>query len=426
MRRRLVGVGLATTLLIVVSLVVPLALLVSRQASDGARVEAERDAQSAAALVALAVTLESGSDALQSLSEGFPEGVILVLPDGSLFGDRRDGQGSLVETARSEQATITSEVDGGWELALPVIGTQGVVVVDAFVTDAELSEGVAQAWALLALLGVALIAIAIWVADRLGRRMVEPMRSLAGAAHLMGEGDLEVRVDTREMSDVPEEIVEVGDAFNTLASRLNQLLLEEREAVADLSHRLRTPLTSLRLQAEQIEAPEDRREILGQVARVEAAVDELIQASRSDQRREPARCRLDQVAKERADFWAVLAHEQGRPFEVVLGAGASELGIPEDELGVVVDVLVGNVFTHTPPGTPFRVSTGVAGNRMWIEVADEGPGLPDQALVARGESGRGSTGLGLDIARRAAEKTGGSLELMASADGGAVVRVWFG
>ncbi|NIT76487.1 MAG: HAMP domain-containing protein, partial [Thermoplasmata archaeon] len=63
-------------------------------------------------------------------------------------------------------------------------------------------------------------------------------------ARRMGEGDLDARVEPSE----PEEIRDVGEAFNQLARRLDQLLVEERESVADLSHRLRTPLTSLRLQ----------------------------------------------------------------------------------------------------------------------------------------------------------------------------------
>ncbi|NIT76488.1 MAG: two-component sensor histidine kinase, partial [Thermoplasmata archaeon] len=68
----------------------------------------------------------------------------------------------------TDQATITMVVDGGWELALPVIGREGSAVVDVFVTDAELTEGVFEAWVLLASLGVVLVVAAVLVADRLG------------------------------------------------------------------------------------------------------------------------------------------------------------------------------------------------------------------------------------------------------------------
>lgn len=426
MRRRLVVVGLAVTLLTVIALIVPLGLLVRRQASDRARVAAERQAQSAAALVAFAVTVESGPEALESLVDGLDAGVIVVLPDETISGEPFPGQGSLVDTARAEQATISAVVDGGWELALPVIGAGGIAVVDAFATDAQLTEGVVQAWGLLAVLGIFLIGISVWVADRLGRRMVVPMRELAGAAHLLGEGDLEVRVDTHAMGDVPDEIVEIGEAFNTLASRLDQLLLDEREASADLSHQLRTPLTSLRLQAEKISDAGDRQETLSQVERLEEATDRLIEVSRSQRPGHPGTCRLDEIASERASFWGVLAEEENRDFSVSLGVGSAELGVSAEEIGIVIDSLIGNVFAHTPPGTPFGLETGLTDNRFWIELADAGPGLPELPVLDRGASGRGSTGLGLDIVRRTAEKTGGSIELRDSNDVGAVVRVWFG
>ena len=73
----------------------------------------------------------------------------------------------------------------------------------------------------------------------------------------MSEGNLEARVEPSE----PEEIRDVGEAFNQLANRLDQLLMEERESVADLSHRLRTPMASLRLQVEKVGDKEDRVQV---------------------------------------------------------------------------------------------------------------------------------------------------------------------
>jgi len=418
--------SLATTALIVISLIVPLGLLVRRQAEDRARVATEQQARSAAALVALALTLETSPQSLENAAESLSSGVIVVLEDGTVIGDSLPGQGSLVDIAMTEQATVTAVVDGGWEVALPVIGAGGITVVDAFATDAALTEGVTEAWLLLAFLGLLLIGLAILVADRLGQRFVRPIRDLAGAAHLMSEGDLDTRVGLDSASRVPPEITEVGAAFNTLAERLDQLLIEEREAAADLSHRLRTPLTSLRLQAETIDDAEDREDTLAQVDRLEAAIDRLIEISRSERSALPESCELDVVVADRASFWRVLADEQEREFELELGAGKSELGVSAEDLGVVIDTLVGNVFAHTPPGTRFSITTGDTENRPWIVVSDHGHGFADRSMVDRGVSGRGSTGLGLDIVRRTAELTGGHLDMNDRPGGGAVVRVWFG
>lgn len=426
MRRRLVVVGLATTLLIVVALIVPLGLLVRRQAADRARVSTEREAQTTAALVALAVTIDPAAGAMAGIEDGLADGVIVVLDDGSQLGESLPGQGTLVADAFDSKATITALVADGWEIALPVIGVEGVVVVDAFATDEQLGEGVLQAWALLFLLGVVLVGVAVWVSDRLGRDLVTPMRELAGVAHLMSEGDLQARVHVEAMEGVPGEITEVGLAFNTLARQLDRLLQEERESIADLSHGLRTPLTSLRLQAEKVSDPDERAATLSQVDRLEEAIDNLIEVSRTERSALPGRSSLDEVASERVAFWRVLTDEQRRELTVVLGADDAELGIPPNDLVVVIDTLIGNIFDHTEPGVSLRIETGEDQNRLWIQVSDEGGGFDDLNVIERGASGSGSTGLGLDIVRRIAERTGGSLTIKNQDGTGASVRVWFG
>ncbi|MGD2060087.1 MAG: HAMP domain-containing sensor histidine kinase, partial [Acidimicrobiia bacterium] len=310
--------------------------------------------------------------------------------------------------------------DGGWEVALPVIGRDDSAVVDVFVTDAELTEGVLSAWILLIALGVVLVVAAVLVADRLGANLVRPIRDLATAARRMGDGDLDARV---EPSD-PEEIREVGEAFNQLARRLDQLLVEERESVADLSHRLRTPLTSLRLQAEKTKDPDDRAQILAQVDRIEQAIDQLILAARAGSRGGAGGCELDEVLRDRAVFWQVLAEEQGRTMNVETGAARVELNLAREALEALIDALVGNVFDHTPPGTDFALSTGNRDGRAWLEIYDRGPGFPESPFLQRGRSGAGSTGLGLDIVRRTAELTGGTIEVSNGSHGGRV-RVWF-
>lgn len=422
MRRRLALVGLAVTALVVLTFLVPLGLLVRRQAVDRARVDAERTAQSTASLIALAITLETSSESIRSSIGQLSTGTIVALPDGAVLGQPYDGQGSLVAAARSGPATVTAVVDGGWEIALPVVGRDDVVVVDVMTTNEEMNEGVLESWLLLGLLGVVVVGVAVWVADRFGRWLVEPVRELEDAAHRLGSGDLTARA----LVDEPAELKEVGDAFNTLAARLDVLLEEEREAVADLSHRLRTPLTSLRLQSERLGDETERIQMLGHVDRLEQSIDQLIAAARVRGANVGARAALDEVVARRVAFWKVLAEEEGRGLSIAVGASGIELGIDHAELEAVADALIGNVFAHTDAGVSIWVATGYSDGRPWLEVADSGPGFPDPSLVERGVSGRGSTGLGLDIVRRTAESTGGALTIDDRPGGGAVVRVWFG
>jgi signal transduction histidine kinase len=97
------------------------------------------------------------------------------------------------------------------------------------------------------------------------------------------------------------------------------------------------------------------------------------------------------------------------------------------ELSDVVDVLIDNVFAHTEEGVPLEVwVVPRADGAVVITVEDGGTGLPQADIVSRGSSGAGSTGLGMDIARRAANASGGSLELGRSRLGGALIRVVLG
>jgi signal transduction histidine kinase len=420
-RRRLALLSLATTALVVISLLVPLALLVSRQAADAARVQAEREAQELAAVIGLAVTLEIPVEDLEGLIGPLGDGRLIVLETGETIGAPRLGQGSLVPSALGDQATIAQVVEGGWEIALPVIGRDGTAVVDLFVTNGEMTEGVMTAWLLLGALGLVLVVAAVFVADRLGANLVRPVEDLAVSAHALAEGDLEVRVEPRD----PAELREMGEAFNYLADRLDHLLAAEREGVADLSHRLRTPLTSLRLEAERLGDPAERAAIVAHADRLERAMDQVIEMARSPGGRGSNECDLNTVVGGRAAFWRVLADESGRAMEVVLGDDVGLVRLGADEVSAVVDTLVDNVFTHTPPGVGMSLTTGRGARGPWLEVADLGPGFRGHT-PGRGVSPGGSTGLGLDIVRKAAAATGGDLHVEDRPGGGAVVHVGFG
>jgi signal transduction histidine kinase len=119
----------------------------------------------------------------------------------------------------------------------------------------------------------------------------------------------------------------------------------------------------------------------------------------------------------------VLAEDTDREVRRELPSAPLPVALPADDLAAALDALLGNVFAHTPDGTALVVSlTERPGGGAVLTVDDSGPGFPAEAL-RRGSSGSGSTGLGLDIARRAAEAGGGTLQVGTAPGGGARVRL---
>lgn len=431
MRRSLALVSLAVTVLVVLAFLVPLALLVRNQAADRALSSSERDVQAIAA--ALAVAPASGeSDVTPQLAENVLDAfgsrgeVSIVFPDDTTVGVPFADSPSLAQ-ARSG-AAFTAQIPGGAEILVPVLVADApaegsTVVVRTFVSNDDLTRGVGIAWAMLAALGVFLVLVATLAADRLGRTIVRPVSALSAAARSLGDGDL----DTRVTPGGPPEVAEVGEAFNALARRLGALLSAERESVADLSHRLRTPLTALRLQAETLSDKDEAASLLADIDRLERAVDRMIEEARrpaSDSSEGAAPADLAAVVRHRATFWKVLADEQGRGVDVHTTGGELWVPLTADELGAALDTLIENVFAHTPTGTDYAIAARPGrDDTVVLEVVDRGPGFPNRNVVARGASAAGSTGLGLDIVRRTAVRGGGDIEITNDPGGGGRVTV---
>ncbi|MGP9020687.1 ATP-binding protein [Streptomyces sp. BR1] len=436
MRWALVKVALAVTVMVVLAFAVPLGLVIKEMARDRAFSNAERQA----AAIGPTLSITTDRDALERAVASTQAGAagrmavhIPVLPDvkGSVpvdIGRRRAAQKDLEATRKVVRAYI-SGVPGGSTLLQPTALSSGeIAIVEVYVPEAEVTNGVATAWLVLAGVGVALVIGSVAVADRLGVRMVRPAQRLAGAAHDLGEGKLGARVP----EEGPAELRSAAAAFNSMADQVVQLLANERELAADLSHRLRTPLTVLRLNAASLGDGPAADQTRAAVEQLEREVDTIIRTAREAKpQTQPtgvgAGCDACEVIRDRMAFWSALAEDEGR--EVRLAGVDRPLRIPvaRPELAAALDAMLGNVFRHTPEGTAFSVDVHSSDDAVIVLVSDAGPGIADPgAALARGSSGGGSTGLGLDIVRRIAESTGGDVRLGRSVLGGTEVRVWIG
>jgi signal transduction histidine kinase len=280
----------------------------------------------------------------------------------------------------------------------------------------------------LAAVGAALVVGSVAVADRLGVRMVGPARRLVEGAHELGEGRLGARVP----EEGPRELRLAAVAFNSMADQVVQLLANEREMAADLSHRLRTPLTVLRLNAASLGEGPAAEQTRQAVAQLEREVDTIIRTAREakPQTTAPgpgAGCDAAEVVRERMEFWSALAEDEGRKWRLAGVERPVRVPVARADLAAALDALLGNVFRHTPEGTAFAVDVHHAEDAVIVLVSDAGPGIADpEAALARGRGtgADGSTGLGLDIVRRLAESTGGDVRIGSSVLGGTEVRIW--
>jgi signal transduction histidine kinase len=413
MRRQLAVVVLATTSTVVIAFLVPLGLLVRTMAHDRALQAAQVDAESLSTLLATVPDPQTLELTVERLNQSSGRTYTLYLPGGGQLG-AVVAAGDDVALARTGRAFSVS-VPGGRAQYVPVELAAGQrAVVRAFVPDDVLGAGVRRSWLLLGALGLALLLVAALLADRLARSVLAAVSALAATARALEEG----RLDARVVPGGPPELGDLGRTMNRLAERIGDLVAAERETVAALSHRLHAPVTALRRDVEALSDPREASRLAADVDAVEGTVAAIIRETRRPVREElVAGCDAVAVTRERVAFWAPLAEDQKRDVDLRVPGRPVPVALPAEELAAALDALLGNVVAHTPEGTPFAVTVEPPGR---VLVEDAGPGLPGPALLG-GEGGVGSTGSGLDIARRTAESAGGRLVLGRAAGGGARV-----
>ncbi|MBG6137936.1 sensor histidine kinase [Longispora fulva] len=419
MRRRFVLVALAVGALVTLAWAVPLAAVAYHSTRTQVLFQAERDADALAQYAQTTTDPAELRKALAAVPAERQSRLGLTLPNGTTIGGGRHASEEDFLRARVNHGAITVSTPKGTSYLTAADG----VVIEGYVPSATLTHEMRTAWGLPALLGLVLLVIACFVASWMARGAVRASEELAFAARRLGAGDTHVRV----VPGGPPEIATAGAAFNEMAERLRILLANERELLADLSHRLRTPLTALRLNAEALPPGLERDRVLDAARQTEHELSSIIEEAREPLHDvEPARCDIAAVAADRTKYWAVLAADQHRAWRGKGLTGQVPVAVGRADAASALDTVLGNVFQHTPPGTAYQVSVLAGEDRVRLVVDDAGPGIgtPDEAML-RGVSGGESTGLGLDIARRVAESTGGALTVGPSPLGGTRITLAF-
>ena len=422
MRRRVRLVVAATTSAVILCFVIPLCLLVKQMAEDRAIAAGRSEAQSIGIILSTRPDPKDLADAMAVLDNSshytsavsFADGTVIGRGAATMAGD------PLVEQARNANTAFTALTATGGSALVPIVSEAGTEVVRTQVPAEAIRSGVLGAWLIIIGTGIFLLLASLGIAHRLGERISIPVIDLADVAHRLREGALEARA----VPTGPPEVVELGHAINQLADRIGELLVAEREVAADLSHRLRTPVTALRLDAETVDDPETAEKLREHIDHLQRTVDAVVAEARRPVRT-PLRGSTDAraVVMDRIHFWQPLAEDQGRDVTVYTTNQDATVSVATDDLRDLLDNLLDNVFAHTVEGTPWGVDLQREGDTVLLTVFDSGAGLGDLGLTRRGSSGSGSTGLGLDIVRRIARAAGGELSVGTRPGGGAEFRV---
>ncbi len=209
------------------------------------------------------------------------------------------------------------------------------------------------------------------------------------------------------------------DELVRTAERMAGRLAAERQFAADASHQLRTPLTALSMRLEEIEYLADSDEVkeeaqacLQQIERLTGVVDDLLKTSRNAAGGTTEALHLDEIFAQQQEEWDEQFAREGRTLTFADEARRVVLASPGG-LSQALATLIENSLKYGAGTT--RVSTRPSSGRgVFIDVADEGEGVSDDlapVLFTKGVSGRGSTGLGLALAKDLVAADGGRLEL---------------
>lgn len=281
----------------------------------------------------------------------------------------------------------------------------------------------------LSALGIALVVLTLF-SLLVTLSITRPLSRLRGAVHDLGQTTYQQN-SLAQLASRRDEFGVLATDFNRMGARLQSLIGSQRQLLRDVSHELRSPLARLRIALALAEraGPEEREKLWPRLTRecdrLESLISEILALARVD---------ADQASAEPIELNPLLATVQK---DASLAAPEQRVQLnAEPDLSIsgwptmierAVDNLLRNAQRFNPPDQPIELTAQRSGDHIAISVRDHGPGVAKEYLAHLGEPffrAPGQTaaghGLGLAIARRAAERHGGRLLLDNHPHGGFV------
>ncbi len=266
----------------------------------------------------------------------------------------------------------------------------------------------------LILYGVVLLPV-LWIA----RHIARPLRELTAAAQRFGRGGGEPPVAVVERG--PADIILLVRSFNALQWRVTAMLDEKDRMLGAIGHDLRTPLAALRVRIESVDDDTDRARMAETIAEMNRTLDDILSLARMGRPSEPLTevdlaALVDAVVEDFRDLGQDVAFEEAARLRMRLRPSLIRRAIRN---------LIENAVKY---GGSAEVRLIAEPASVCIEVADRGPGIPDDRLsdvfeaFTRLETSRnrdtGGIGLGLALARTIVREAGGDVRLANRSDGG--------
>ena len=400
MTRRLLLGYLLTAVVVLLVLEVPLAIFYQQRETARLTVDVERDATVLAGYYE--EPLEQGTPPDPTPAEAYAKrtGVRVVVVDkaGTSLIDTAGPAGrdfltrpeikTALGGARAEGTRHSDTLKADLlYVAVPVASGANVFGAVRLALDTqEVDALVRRYWlGLIAVAVVVLIAMA-GIGWAIARSVTRPLRHLNAAAARFATGDLST---TDPDPGAPPEIAALEATMNTMAQRLERLLAEHRDFVADASHQLRTPLTALRLRLENLQsasgAPDDAEDLtaaIDETNRLAGLVGDLLQFARTEDTAAPETVDLVQLAADRVDTWSAIADVADVTLDFTSPQSPVLVSAGPGSVEQILDNLIDNAITAAPMGTHVSVSVVSGRTDHQFTIADEGPGLSDD-LKAR-------------------------------------------
>ncbi|MEW6716292.1 MAG: HAMP domain-containing sensor histidine kinase [Chloroflexota bacterium] len=374
-------------------------------------------------------------DIIKRADEAFEVRVVLLTADGHVRVDSRADTGERLpevlptSNPRLRLPTFRDAAGNVWIYALQTVGEGNILMVTRprpnvpvlTILRDDLLPPLIQAGVVALLLGLILaLGISRWIAT--------PMQRIAEAAEGVASGEYQSLHPAG-----PLEVRTLALAFNQMVERVRAMQQSQRDFVANVSHELKTPLTSVQgfaqaLMEGTVDSPEEVQQsaqvIYDEAGRMHRLVNELLELAKFDTGMvEMQRIPLDLEAllSDVREKFAPQAKES--QVELVLEVQPLPLLIGDsDRLTQVFSNLLDNALKHTPPGEQVKIRAKPVNASVEVSVQDSGPGIPPEELErvferfyqldkSRQSAKNKGVGLGLTIARGIVEAHGGKLEV---------------